>query len=77
MRWLLPDARGLPRAYWWLFGATLFDRLGGFAGVYLALYLTGRGGLSLSAAGVVASMQAIGGLLGTPLSGANTEAVYR
>ena len=70
MRWLLPDARGLPRAYWWLFGATLFDRLGGFAGVYLALYLTGRGGLSLSVAGVVASMQAIGGLLGTPLSGA-------
>lgn len=70
MRWLLPDAHGVPRAYWWLFGTTLLDRLGGLGGVYLALYLTSRGGLSLSAAGVVTSLFAIGGLVGTPVAGA-------
>ena len=77
MRGLLPDAHGLPRAYWWLFGATLLDRLGGFAGVYLALYLTGRGGLSLSAAGVVTSLFAIGGLVGTPVAGALADRLGR
>ena len=35
--------RGLPRAFWLLFTAALIDRLGGFAGPFLAIYLTRRG----------------------------------
>lgn len=74
---LLPDARGLPRAFWWLFGATLVDRLGGFAQIYLALYLTGVAGVSLGTAGLIASAQAVGSLVGTPLAGALADRLGR
>ncbi len=77
LRSLLPDARGLPRAYWWLFAATLVDRLGGFAHIYLALYLIGPGGLSPADAGLVASIQAVGSLVGTPVAGALADRLGR
>src|SRR5687768_7284365 len=69
-RLLIPDVRGLPRAFWLLFTAALIDRLGGFAGPFLAIYLTSKGELTVAAAGFIVSLLALGGLFGAPLGGA-------
>jgi MFS family permease len=69
-RLLVPDVRGLPRAFWLLFSAALIDRIGGFAAPYLAIFLTGKAGVSVGVAGLIVSLLAAGGLLGGPLGGA-------
>lgn len=69
-RLLIPDVRDLPRAFWLLFTAALIDRLGGFAGPFLAIYLTSTGELTVATAGLIASLLALGGLVGAPLGGA-------
>jgi MFS family permease len=76
-RLIVPDVRGLPRAYWLLFAAALVDRLGGFANAYIAVYLTTRGGFSVSMAGFVISLMALGGLVGTPVGGALADRIGR
>ncbi len=52
-----------------LLGATFVDRVGTFVVTFLALYLTGERGLSLSQAGLVASAWGAGGLVGSPVGG--------
>src|SRR5688572_2530069 len=76
-RLLIPDVRGLPRAFWLLFAAALIDRLGGFAGVYLALYLTGPRQASAGEAGVIWSVLSLGGVIGAPLGGALADRIGR
>lgn len=56
----LPSFRGLPRVYWYLWAGTLINRMGGFVGPFLALYLTQERGLSIEDAGLVVSLYGIG-----------------
>jgi MFS family permease len=74
---LIPDVRGLPRAFWLLFSAALIDRIGGFAHVYVALYLTGPGGASVETAGIILSLLTFGGVVGTPIGGALADRIGR
>jgi MFS family permease len=76
-RLLIPDVRGLPRAFWLLFAAALIDRVGGFAHAYLAIYLTSGGGVSLGAAGLLISLMSLGGVVGSPLGGALADRLGR
>lgn len=38
-QWMTQAAGGLPRAFWWLWAATLINRIGGFIVIYLSIYL--------------------------------------
>jgi MFS family permease len=69
-RLLVPDVRGLPRAFWLLFTAALIDRVGGFVLPFLAIYLTSLSDVSLGTAGFILSLVALGGLVGGPVGGA-------
>jgi MFS family permease len=74
---LVPDVRGLPRAFWLLVVAALIDRIGGFAAPYLSIYLASKGDLSLAVAGVIVSLTSLGGLIGAPLGGALADRIGR
>lgn len=76
-RLLIPDVRGLPRAFWLLFAAALIDRIGGFAYTYLAISLTSGGRVSLGEAGVIISLLSFGGVLGAPFGGALADRIGR
>ncbi|QIZ00994.1 MFS transporter [Streptomyces sp. S1D4-11] len=54
----------LPRAFWWLWTATLVNRLGGFVVVFLSLYVTLERGYSASFAGFVTTLYGVGGAVG-------------
>lgn len=72
-RLLIPDVRGLPRAFWLLFSAAVVDRLGGFGIVYLSIWLAGPDapvGLTVASAGLAVSLFSLGGLVGGPVGGA-------
>ncbi len=73
----MPDVRGLPAAFWLLLAATLIDRLGGFAHVYLALYLTGPAGVDVGTAGARISLLAVGGVLGSAVGGTLAAPLHR
>ncbi|MBI5609111.1 MAG: MFS transporter [Deltaproteobacteria bacterium] len=73
----VPDVRGLPAAFWLLLSATLIDRLGGFAHVYLALYLTGPAGVDVGTAGALISLLAVGGVLGSAVGGTLADRLGR
>ena len=47
---------GLPRGYWFLWGGTVVNRIGGFVIPFLALYLTGPRGLPVSQAALMISL---------------------
>lgn len=76
-RLFVPDTRGLPAAFWVLLTATLIDRLGGFAHVYLALYLTGPAGVDVGTAGLLISLLAVGGVVGTAVGGSLADRLGR
>lgn len=76
-RLFIPDTRGLPAAFWLLLLATLIDRLGGFAHVYLALYLTGPAGVDVGTAGLLISLLAVGGVVGTAVGGSLADRIGR
>lgn len=67
--WLQSTAGGLPRPYWHLWLALLVNRIGGFAILFLTLYLTGPRGVSAAVAGAVVGGYGIGGAAGTLLGG--------
>src|SRR4029453_8830315 len=66
-RHLVPDFRGLPRAFWVLFAGTLVNRVGGFVLVFLAIYLTEVRGLTLTQAGAMLSIYGLGAIAGALL----------
>ncbi|MGW0413869.1 MFS transporter [Streptomyces collinus] len=59
----------LPRAFWWLWTATLVNRLGGFVVVFLSLYVTLDRGGSASFAGLVTTLYGVGGAVGSVVGG--------
>ncbi|MFF8948753.1 MFS transporter [Streptomyces sp. NPDC014940] len=59
----------LPRAFWWLWTATLVNRLGGFVVVFLTLYVTIDRGHSASFAGLVTTLYGVGGAVGAIVGG--------
>ncbi|WP_171165311.1 MFS transporter [Streptomyces sp. I05A-00742] len=68
---------GLPRAFWWLWVATLVNRLGGFVATFLALYLTMERGYSASYAGLVAALHGLGGVVASLGAGVMTDRLGR
>ncbi|MFD0392042.1 hypothetical protein ACFQ3Z_01790 [Streptomyces nogalater] len=54
----------LPRAFWWLWTATLVNRTGGFVVVFLSLYLTLERGFSASFTGFLTTLYGAGGAVG-------------
>jgi MFS family permease len=74
---LLPDTRGLPRAFWVLWAATFVDRVGGFVLPFLSIYLTVARGLSVEVAGAIAALHGLGLVLSGPLAGGLADRVGR
>jgi MFS family permease len=72
-RWLTDAAGGLPATYWYLWAGLLINRVGGFAVLFLSLYLTARRGASPALAGVIVGAYGIGGVGGTLLGGVLTD----
>ncbi len=68
---------GLPRQFWWLWTATLVNRLGGFVVTFLALYLTVDRGYSASYAGLVASLFGLGSAIAALVGGVLTDRIGR
>ncbi len=60
---------GLPRAYWFLWGGLLINRIGSFIVPMMTVYLTRQRGLSLVTAGEIVALYGVGSLLGTTLGG--------
>ena len=71
--WLRDAAGGLPRTYWFLWTGLLINRVGGFAVLFLSLYLTAQRGASPAVAGLVVGTYGIGGVAGTLLGGVLTD----
>ncbi|NED32364.1 MFS transporter [Streptomyces sp. SID8499] len=67
----------LPRAFWWLWTATLVNRLGGFVVVFLSLYVTLDRGHSASFAGLVTTLYGVGGAVGAVAGGLLADRVGR
>lgn len=68
---------GLPRAYWFLWGGTLINRIGSFVMPMLAVYLTKERNLSLVEAGTVVSLFGLGGLTSVQLGGVLADRLGR
>lgn len=68
---------GLPRQFWWLWAATLVNRLGGFVVTYLALYLTVGRGYPASYAGLVAGLFGAGSAIASLLGGVLADRLGR
>jgi len=64
----LPNA-GLPRAYWFLWGGTIVNRLGGFVIPFLTLYLTGPRGLPVGQAALMVSLFGAGSFAASLIGG--------
>jgi len=71
--WLRSAAGGLPATYWYLWAGILINRVGGFAVLFLSLYLTARRGASPAVAGLIVGTYGIGGVLGTLTGGVLTD----
>ena len=72
-RWIRDAAGGLPATYWYLWTGLLINRIGGFAVLFLSLYLTARRGASPALAGLIVGAYGIGGVGGTLLGGLLTD----
>jgi MFS family permease len=72
-RWLRDAAGGLPATYWYLWTGLLVNRVGGFAVLFLSLYLTAQRGATPAVAGLIVGTYGIGGVAGTLLGGVLTD----
>ncbi|XVU24949.1 MDR family MFS transporter [Actinoplanes sp. CA-054009] len=71
--WLRDTAGGLPATYWYLWTGILINRVGGFAVLFLSLYLTAQRGAGTAQAGLIVGTYGIGGILGTLAGGVLTD----
>jgi MFS family permease len=71
--WLRDTAGGLPTTYWYLWAGLLINRAGGFAVLFLSLYLTSQRGAGAALAGLVVGTYGIGGVIGTLAGGVLTD----
>ncbi|MFI1991351.1 MFS transporter [Actinoplanes sp. NPDC020271] len=71
--WLRSAVGGLPGVYWFLWAGLLVNRAGGFAVLYLSLYLTAERGAGAALAGLVVGSYGIGGIVGTLAGGVLTD----
>jgi MFS family permease len=71
--WLKDAAGGLPREYWFLWAGLLINRVGGFAVLFLSLYLTVERGANPALAGLIVGTYGIGGVVGMLLGGVLTD----
>ncbi|MDP3209493.1 MAG: MFS transporter, partial [Rhodoglobus sp.] len=71
------DAGQLPRAYWFIWGGTLINRLGSFVLPMLTIYLTTRRSLALEDAGAILSGFGLGSLGGVTLGGVLADRLGR
>jgi MFS family permease len=62
-------AKVAPRSYWFVFGGTLINRLGGFVVPLLTIYLTKVRGISVAEAGLVVSLFGGGSIIGSFIGG--------
>lgn len=60
---------GLPATFWYLWAGILVNRIGGFAVLFLSLYLTSARHVSVSVAGLVVGAFGVGGVAGNLLGG--------
>ncbi|WP_018347613.1 MFS transporter [Longispora albida] len=67
--WLRQTAGGLPTTFWYLWSATLINRVGNMTMLYLGVYLISIRGLEPSYAGLVIGLGGIGNALGTLAGG--------
>jgi MFS family permease len=67
--WYRATAGGLSRTFWVICAGILINKAGGFAVLFLSLYLTGPRHLSPAVAGVVVGGYGIGAAVGTLLGG--------
>jgi MFS family permease len=72
-KWFTDAAGGLPATYWYLWTGLLINRVGGFAVLFLSLYLTAQRGASPALAGLIVGGYGIGGVAGTLLGGVLTD----
>ena len=68
---------GLPRTFWYLWGAMLLNRLGGFLFTFLAIYLTQTRGFSIAVASSLVALYGAGSLAAGPLGGVMADRVGR
>jgi MFS family permease len=68
---------GLPRAFWALWAGSFVNRLGTMVEPFLAFYLTGVRGFSLSATGVVLALFGLGSVFSQMLGGVLADRVGR
>lgn len=68
---------GLPRAFWALWAGSFVNRLGTMVEPFLAFYLTGVRGLSLTATGAVLALYGLGAVVSQVLGGVLTDRVGR
>ncbi|MGK5679412.1 MFS transporter [Actinoplanes sp. URMC 104] len=71
--WLRDTAGGLSATYWYLWTGLLINRVGGFAVLFLSLYLTSQRGAGAALAGLIVGTYGIGGLAGTLAGGVLTD----
>ncbi|HEX4460969.1 MAG TPA: MFS transporter [Polyangia bacterium] len=69
--------RGLPRSYWFLWAASLVNRLGGFVYTFLALYLHRARHFTIAEAGFVVMLYGLGSFASGPVGGYFADHVGR
>lgn len=76
-RFVRAQAGGLPGAFWALWSGTLVNRIGYLVEPFLAYYLTGHRGLSVTAAGVVLAANGLGGTFSQLIAGVAADRIGR
>jgi MFS family permease len=76
-RFVRAQAGGLPRAFWTLWTGSLVNRVGYLVEPFLAYYLTGHRGLSVTTAGFVLAANGLGGVVSQLLAGAAADRIGR
>lgn len=72
-QWARDTTGGLPRQFWYLWAATLFNKLGQFVLIFLAIYLHQQLGFSAAFTGLVLGMAGIGSAIGATAGGWLTD----